>query len=522
MRIAVLDILDLPSRRWGEIPIKVSLTKQYASVMPQAVSAWCRELGHDVSYTAYYGVGSITRQLPADLDVLFVCGHSQGSALAYALAKLYRRRGTLTVIGGPHAKAFSRDCLRFFDLVVTECDQNLIAEILEGRFDPGQVIRSAGMLQSVPSAQQRWPEIRRAALAMGRWRTPFTNIPMIASLGCPYTCNFCIDWDNPYRSLNGNQLVSDLKFIARQMPARALRGGYISFHDPNFAVKFDEVMEALNTLPATDRPPYIMESSLSILKNDRLPKLADTNCIYTAPGIESWNDYSGKSASQGHDGREKMLQVAEHFTALHEHVPGLQGNLIFGLDTDRGREPVNLTKEFMDRTPFAWPTINIPVPFGGTPLFDDWYAAERILPGMPFTFYYAPYLVITLKHYDPIEYYELLIEMFQHSATMSMLRRRWAATPQWTGRLLHTVRTLYARSVLKTYRQILHQLKTDPSFHAYHTGESTELPEFYHREYDRLLGRLAPLMSREDRTPVLEPIDEISTVGEVGTGIAAS
>jgi len=36
--------------------------------------------------------------------------------LAYAMAKLYKREKTLTVIGGPHAKAFPHDCQRFFDL----------------------------------------------------------------------------------------------------------------------------------------------------------------------------------------------------------------------------------------------------------------------------------------------------------------------------------------------------------------------------------------------------------------------
>ena len=50
------------------------------------------------------------------------------SALAYALAKLYRREGTLTVIGGPHARSFPADRLRFFDWVVLECDKTLIGE----------------------------------------------------------------------------------------------------------------------------------------------------------------------------------------------------------------------------------------------------------------------------------------------------------------------------------------------------------------------------------------------------------
>ncbi len=49
--------------------------------------------------------------------------YTQASALAYALAKLYRGEDTLRVIGGSHAKAFPMDCLRFFYLVVQECDK---------------------------------------------------------------------------------------------------------------------------------------------------------------------------------------------------------------------------------------------------------------------------------------------------------------------------------------------------------------------------------------------------------------
>jgi len=42
-----------------------------------------------------------------------------------------------------------------------------------------------------------------------------------------------------------------------------------------------------------------MESSLSILKQSRLGRLKSTNCVYCAPGVESWADYSNKSGTQG-------------------------------------------------------------------------------------------------------------------------------------------------------------------------------------------------------------------------------
>ena len=45
--------------------------------------------------------------------------------------------------------------------------------------------------------------------------------------------------------------------------------------------------------------------------------------------------------------------------------------------------------------------------------------------------------------------------------------------------------------------------KNDQQFRAFHEGASDTLPEFYHQEYEALLGPYASLMSREERTPYL-------------------
>src|SRR5262249_32297668 len=151
------------------------------------------------------------------------------------------------------------------------------------------------------------------------------------------------------------------------------------FHDPNFAVRFDEVMDVLESVPAGSRLPYIVETSLSVLRGRRMTRLRDTNCGTLAPGIESWGDYSRKSGVGRATGAAKVDRLVEHFRELHEYVHYLQANFLFGLDGDEGEEPLALTKEFMTRTPFVWPVVNIPHPFGGTPLFDVQLAAGRIL-----------------------------------------------------------------------------------------------------------------------------------------------
>jgi radical SAM superfamily enzyme YgiQ (UPF0313 family) len=504
MKVGILDILALPTRHPTNVAYHFLLTKQYASVTPQAVSVWCRQLGHETFYGIYYGVGDPGHVLPPDLNVVFISCYTQASALAYALAKKYRMAGTRTVIGGPHAKAYPVDCLRFFDLVVRECDKNLVADILHGQFDPGSVISSARPFDDLPTVEERMPEIGASALLWGKRRYFMTSIPMLASMGCPYTCNFCVDWNNPYRLLPLDRLAADLRYLTTHLP-----GTLIAFHDPNFAVKFDPVLEVLETLPPESRLPYIMESSLTVLRGPRMKRLKETNCVAVAPGIESWVDYSNKAAAGRKTGLEKVERVVEHFQLLHENVPYLQANFIFGLDSDEGEEPILLTKEFLTRAPFAWPAINIPVPFGGTPLYEQMLADDRILKSMPLSFYYAPYLVMTLKHYDSVTYYEKLIDLFTHATSREILHRRMNSTSRRAVKIIHWTRTVSTRAQIRFYRRILHMLRSDDQLRAFHEGRSGVLPGFYHHQYERMLGRYAELMSRANRTPRLEHVPPV-------------
>ena len=499
MKVGILEILGLPARHPTDLVYQLVMKKQYASVTPQAVSVWCRQLGHETFYAPYYGLGDPGRQLPPDLDIVFIASYTQDSPLAYALAKKYRRAGVRTVIGGPHAKAFPVDCLRFFDLVVKECDKLLIADILAGHFDPGSVISSAQPFEDLPTVQERMPEIRQSAFLWSKRRYFMTTVPMLTSMGCPYECNFCIDWNNPYRLLPLDRLAADLRFLSTDLP-----GVLVGFHDPNFGVKFDQVLDVLETIPPDFRNPYMIESSLSILRGSRVGRLKEPHCVAVAPGVESWADYSNKAGVGRETGLEKLDRVAEHFRHLHENVPYLQANFIFGLDTDVGNEPIELTKEFMTRTPFVWPALNIPVPYGGTPLYERLGEERRVLTSMPFTFYYAPHLVMTVKNYDPVTYYEKLIELLEHCSSRQMLKQRLKSTTRGAVKIIHWTRTASTKACIRTYRNILQMLRSDREFRTFHEGRSPVLPEFYHRIYERTLGTYAELMSRRDRMPNLE------------------
>jgi hypothetical protein len=500
MRVGIIELLlDTVALSPTDRVFGRFFKRQLSSIMPQAIAVWCRRAGHEVFYATYYGQADPKGLLPDDLDVVFVATCTQSSPLACALAKLYRRDGALTVIGGPHAKAFPHSCLPFFDLVVTDCDGELIADILAGRFDPPSILSSNRVLTEFPSVRERMPEIRVASASKAGDSIGGT-IAILASIGCPYGCDFCTDWDSRYIALPSDQIAADLRYIADHHP-RAL----IGYHDPNFAVRFDETMDIIESNPAERRNRYVMESSLSILKDDRLHRLRQTNCLFVAPGVESFSGYANKAGAGARQGWEKLNTVANHFIRLREFVPGLQANFIFGTDLDEGREPAELIIDFMHRLPFVWPGVNIPTPFGGTPLHDQLEAEGRILGSMPVAFYFAPYLVTTLKNYEPAEYYDLLIEIYMAMTSQKALLTRLTMRVPAIIRAMHVLRTFAMRQELAEMHRIRALLASDSQFRAFHDGRSGTLPAFYHRRFEQRLGRYAHLLPPEERTPVPPP-----------------
>ena len=241
MKIGILELLaETWTTNWAQATGYYLTRKQYASIMPQAIAVWCRQMGHEVYYKTWYGVGDPKGSLPNDLDVVFIAAYTQVSPLAYALSKLYAKEKTLTVLGGPHAKSFPHDSLRFFDLVVLQCDKALIADILLGAFPKHTVVSSDRMLTDLPTVEERLPEIKASAFLRGKRPYLSTAVPLLSSIGCPYTCNFCTDWNNPYALLPLELLEKDLAFLTKHYP-----GVKVSFHDPNFAVKFDQTLYIL-------------------------------------------------------------------------------------------------------------------------------------------------------------------------------------------------------------------------------------------------------------------------------------
>ncbi|HVD31939.1 MAG TPA: hypothetical protein VNC19_00065, partial [Gemmatimonadales bacterium] len=266
MRRLRIGILDLVTKSPNPSLYGRVMNANLASIMPQVVGVWCEQEGHHVRFVCYTGMEDLLEELPPDLDLVFIGAFTQSAQLAYALSNFFRKRGAVTVLGGPHARCYPEDARKYYDYVLGFTDRNTIAEVCRecSQHRPvGRHIMAATQPLELPTLEERWKFVE-PTLA----KAPTIKIvPMIGSLGCPYTCSFCIDSTVDYQPLSFAQLRDDLKFLLTK-----IKNPIVGWHDPNFGVRFDDYMEAVEAAVPPGRIRHIAESSLSLLSEKHLQR----------------------------------------------------------------------------------------------------------------------------------------------------------------------------------------------------------------------------------------------------------
>ncbi len=178
LRVGILDLVtNGPTRALYARVMNANL----ASIMPQVLAVWCARLGHDVRMVVYTGFEDLAAELPDDMDVLMVGAFSETAQLAYAISNLYRKRGTATVLGGPHARCYPEDARQYFDYVLGFTDEALVAEVLGAcAADRPAASRPRGGAPRGGARPAARPAARRAP---ARWA--YTWPPRASPRACP-------------------------------------------------------------------------------------------------------------------------------------------------------------------------------------------------------------------------------------------------------------------------------------------------------------------------------------------------
>jgi hypothetical protein len=486
MRIGIIDLLgkEPPTNGYSRL-----MRANNTSIMAQVVAVWCEQEGHEVHIAYYSGPERLAGGIPDDVDLLFINAFSQCALLAYAFSGMYRARGVPTVLGGPHARSYPEDARRYFDYVVGFCGRDTLRDILadaELHADEGVYLSALHQPESLPGLRERWKFLKPSMDTAKVLKL----VPLLGSLGCPYKCSFCIDAVVGYQPLGTDGIVDDLRFYRELNLPRAVA----VWHDPNFAIRFDETLDAIEEAVPPGSITFFAESSMSLLSEEHLKRLKRNGFRAVAPGIESWYDIGDKSRMRSVRGEEKMRRMAEQANLVNEYVPYTQCNLIFGLDADEGPEPFELTKKFIDLAPGVYPHYALLSSFGRNAVLNlEYQRGGRVVP-VPFHFMdLVQSMNVRPRHYGWTEFYDHVIDTMDYSFSARALARRFVRNRRAPHIALEQLfrgwssernnRTAY-------HRKMRGWLRDDPQVRAFFAGETREVPRVMAEQVRRHLGPL--------------------------------
>ena len=462
-----------------------------ASIMPQVIAVWCEQEGHQVHLACYTGLEDLSELIPPDVDIVFISAFSQAAQLSYALSHQLRLKGAVTALGGPHARCYPEDSRLYFDYVFGFTDKETVRTALNDcapHRPLGMHLDAKRHPRSLPGVEERWKYIEPILD-----KAPALKIvPMIGSLGCPYTCPFCIDSTVEYQPLGFDQIQSDLRFLRTKF-----KRPRVGWHDPNFGVRFNDYMNTIEEAVPPGSIDFLAESSLSLLSEPHLVRMRKNSFKAILPGIESWYSLGNKAGTGSKiSGMEKVRQVSAHVNTVLRYIPYVQTNFVLGLDTDEGGEPFELTKRFIDLTPGAFPGYSLLTAFGrAAPLNLELQRSGRVL-GFPFHFLNNNHAMNVMpKNYEWRAFYDHVIDLTRYSFSWKAIARRFGATETMIPRWMNVVRAISTEGFgrIRYHTRVRQLMDLDPGFLPYLSGESDTLPQFY---ADRIKNDLGPLWER--------------------------
>jgi len=485
LRIGIIEILaNSPANTMYSRIMRVNS----ASIMPQVIAVWLEKEGHEVFLTHYSGYKCLYEELPDDLDFIFFSAFTTSAYVAYALSNYYRSQEIPTALGGPHARSYPEDASKYFDYVFGFTNRELVEQVVRERhfcraYEMGTYVTASGHPSDLPSVQERWPHIKRMLK-----KAPYLKIvPMIASLGCPYTCSFCIDSVVPYQPLPYEKLKADLRFLRTK-----IRKPVVGWHDPNFGIRFNDYLSAIEEAVPPGSVHFIAESSLSLLSEDNVQRLRKNGFRVMLPGIESWFDLGIKSRMKKTIGMEKVERIAEQVNMIQEYIPYVQANFVLGLDSDEGEGPFELTKEFVDRCPGVFPTYNLLTAYGrSVPLNLQYQTEERMIP-IPFALLNNDSAMnVRPKNYEWPDFFEHLLDLLEHTFSRQAVLRRFSNNGGLSIKMMNYFRAnTQGKRHIRYYKEVLERLESDRPFRAFFEQDTKEMPKYY---TDKIMNTLGPL-----------------------------
>jgi radical SAM superfamily enzyme YgiQ (UPF0313 family) len=327
-------------------------------------------------------------------DVVGITAMTATAPRAYELASLFKRNGTKVILGGIHPSVLPDEAALFGDTVVVGEAEGVWKQVL---YDARRNQLKKFYHNSQPDlSESPLPVRRRIRSILGM---QFYVMPIMASRGCPYDCEFCCVhnvYGRRQRHLPIEHIVEDI----RRSGAKR-----VMFLDDNIGGVRSYALRLFVALKALKVSWYGQASVRFILDDELFDAAVHSGLEALFVGVESVDPEARKKMS-------KSLALIDLYEQAIKRCRSagviFHASFIFGLDEDTpcvfGR-----TLEFLLRNlvPSISPCILTPYP--GTALFDRLMREGRILH-TNWSYYDHTTVCYQPKHMDPEELAEKYLD----------------------------------------------------------------------------------------------------------------
>jgi radical SAM superfamily enzyme YgiQ (UPF0313 family) len=385
-------------------------------------------------------------------DVVGITAMTATAPRAYELASLFRRNGSKVILGGIHPSVLPDEAARFGDAVV-------IGEA-EGVWD--QVLRDVQRNTLSKFYHNSQPDLAGSPLPVRRrirsvLKLPFFVMPIMASRGCPYDCEFCCVhsvYGRRQRHIPIENIVEDIR---RNGAKRVM------FLDDNIGGVRSYTMQLITALKPLKVSWYGQASARFILDDELFNSAVNSGLEALFVGVESVDPEARKKMRKS---LPSLLLYEKAIERCRSSGVIFHASLIFGLDEDTPHV-FDRTFDFLLRN--SVPSISpcILTPYPGTPLFERLIREQRILH-TNWSYYDHTTVCYRPKNMDPEELAEKYLEFrnrfFSHSSFIQRAYAQLRVAPfvYLGANIVYRKTTKLMKEHFRNYFNWLRQQKSSP------------------------------------------------------------
>ncbi|MEL7491166.1 MAG: radical SAM protein [Pseudomonadota bacterium] len=297
-------------------------------------------------------------------DLVVIQVYITNAYRAYALADLYRAKGSYVILGGLHVTSLPEEAAPHADTIFLGPGEQTFPQFLQdfrgGAAKPRYVSTSGRTIKHIPP-------VRRDLIKRERYLVPNS---IVVTRGCPQHCSFCYK-DAFFEGGRGFyvQRVDEALAEIERLPGRHLY--FLDDHlfgDRRFAEALFDGMRGMGRLfqgAATVN---------SILRGDLVEKAAEAGLRSLFVGFETFSPENLRNSNKKQNLSRDYATVAKRLSDLGIMI---NGSFVFGMDDD--------DETVFDRT-INWAvdngvttaTFHIQTPYPGTRLYKEMATAGRL------------------------------------------------------------------------------------------------------------------------------------------------